>query len=313
MSSPEASEPPPPGPPGEIRAVGVRRPGRWIAGVVVALLAVGVGRSVATNPRFEWDVVGRFLLDTRILHGVLVTVELTLAAMATGIALGVVLAVMRRSTNPLVSGSSWLYIWFFRGTPVLVQLIFWANVSALYPRIALGIPFGPALVSLDANALTNKLFLVGLLALGLNEAAYMAEIVRAGILSVGEGQTEAAQSLGMTRLLVMRRIVLPQAMRVIVPPTGNETISMLKTSSLVSFIALADLTYAAQQIYAVNYKVIPLLLAASAWYLLMTSVLYVGQFYLERRFGRGAARELPPTPLARLASRLRSRPARAEA
>ncbi len=305
MSSLEAAEGlPPPGPPPEVRAVAVRRPGRWIAGALVLLVVAALGRSVATNPRFEWDVVGQYLFDGRILHGVLVTIELTVAAMAAGIVLGVVLAVMRRSANPLVSGSSWLYIWFFRGTPVLVQLLFWNSISALYPTLSLGVPFGPELVHLDANSLT-KPFVVALLALGLNEAAYMAEIVRAGIISVDEGQTEAALSLGMTRLQVMRRIVLPQAMRVIVPPTGNETISMLKTSSLVSFIALADLLYAAQQIYAVNYKIIQLLLVASAWYLLMTSVLYVGQYQLERRFGRGSSREPPATAASRLLRRLR--------
>jgi polar amino acid transport system permease protein len=265
-------------------------------------VALTLVRSVATNPRFEWGVVGDYLLDTRILHGVLVTIELTVAAMAAGIVLGVVLAVMRRSANPLVSGSSWIYIWFFRGTPVLVQLLFWNSISALYPRLSVGVPFGPELFSLDANTLT-KPFVVALLALGLNEAAYMAEIVRAGIISVDEGQTEAAQSLGMRRLQIMRRIVLPQAMRVIVPPTGNETISMLKTSSLVSFIALADLLYAAQQIYAVNYKIIQLLLAASFWYLLMTSLLYVGQYHLERRFGRGGPGG--PPPAAWLRGRLR--------
>jgi polar amino acid transport system permease protein len=296
MSPPAASGPEPapvPVPP-EITAVAVRRPGRWLAAAVVLLVGAALARSVATNRRFEWDVVGRFLFDGRILHGVVTTIELTVAAMTAGIALGLVLAVMRRSANPLVSGSSWLYIWFFRGTPVLVQLLFWYSISALYPQISLGVPFGPQLIHLDANTLT-KPFVAGLLALAFNEAAYMAEIVRAGIISVDVGQTEAAQSLGMTRLQIMRRIVLPQAMRVIVPPTGNETISMLKTSSLVSFIAVTDLLYAAQQIYAVNYKIIQLLLVASLWYLLMTSVLYVGQYYLERRFGRGSARE-PPTP-----------------
>jgi polar amino acid transport system permease protein len=302
MAAPEPSPspaPPPAGPAPEIRAVAIRRPGRWLVAALVVVVALALGRSIATNPRFEWDVVGRYLFDGRILHGVLLTIELTVAAMAAGIALGVVLAVMRRSPNPLVSGSSWLYIWFFRGTPVLVQLLFWNSISAVYPTISLGVPFGPELVAVDANSLT-KPFVVALLALGLNEAAYMAEIVRAGIISVDVGQTEAAQSLGMTRLAAMRRIVLPQAMRVIVPPTGNETISMLKTSSLVSFIALADLLYAAQQIYAVNYKIIQLLLVASIWYLVMTSVLYVGQYHLERRFGRGAAREPAPSLLGGL-------------
>jgi polar amino acid transport system permease protein len=241
-------------------------------------------------------VVGEYLFDERILEGLRVTIELTVIAMAIGIFLGIVLAVMRLSPNPLVSGGSWLYIWFFRGTPVLVQLLFWYNIAALYPKIALGIPFGPAFVHPDANALITP-FTAAILGLGLNEGAYMAEIVRAGIISVPEGQGDAARSLGMTRLETMRRIVLPQAMRVIIPPTGNETISMLKTTSLVSVIAVADLLYAAQNIYSQNFKTIQLLTVASIWYIVCTSVLYVGQYYLERYYGRGSSRE-QQTPLA---------------
>src|SRR6202043_3447541 len=211
--------------------------------------------------------------------------------MAIGIVLGVVLAVMRLSPNPLVSGSSWLYIWFFRGTPILVQLLFWYNIGALYPKLALGIPFGPAFIPADANTLITP-FRAAILGLGLNEGAYMAEIVRAGMISVDEGQTDAAQSLGMTRLQTMRRVVLPPAMRVIIPPTGNETISMLKTTSLASVIVVTELLYASQLIYSVNFKTIQLLIVASFWYIVCTSVLYVGQFYLERYYGRGASREL---------------------
>jgi polar amino acid transport system permease protein len=207
--------------------------------------------------------------------------------------------VMRLSPNPLVSGASSFYIWFFRGTPVLVQLLFWYNIAALYPMIGLGIPFGPAVVHANANTLITS-FVAAILGLGLNEGAYMAEIVRAGIISVDEGQGDAAQSLGMTRLQTMRRIVLPQAMRVIIPPTGNETISMLKTSSLASVIALGELLYAVQAIYSANFKTIPLLIVASIWYIVCTSVLYVGQFYLERYYGRGGTREQALTPLQRV-------------
>ncbi len=243
MSSREATDEP--GRPEDIRAVPVRRPGRWLAAALVLILAVAVVRSVATNPRFEWSVVGNYLFDERILEGLRVTIELTVIAMAIGIVLGAALAIMRLSPNPLVSGSSWLYIWFFRGTPVLVQLLFWYNIAALYPKIALGIPFGPAFVHADANTLITP-FTAAILGLGLNEGAYMAEIVRAGIISVDEGQTDAAQSLGMTRLQTLRRIVLPQAMRVIIPPTGNETISMLKTSSLASVIVVTELLKSAR-------------------------------------------------------------------
>jgi polar amino acid transport system permease protein len=287
------------GRPEEIRAVPVRHYGRWGAGAIVLVIAVSLVNSVATNSRFEWSVVGDYLFDHRIISGLRITLELTVIAMAIGVILGVLLAVMRLSPNKLVSGSSWLYIWFFRGTPVLVQLLFWYYIAALYPKIDIGVPFGPSVIHADANTLI-KSFTAAVLALGLNEGAYMAEIVRAGVISVDEGQSDAARSLGMTRLQTMRRIVLPQAMRVIIPPTGNETISMLKTTALVSVIAVPDLLYAAQEIYSVNFKTIPLLIVASIWYLVCTSVLYVGQFYLERYYGRGSEREQEPTPLQRI-------------
>jgi polar amino acid transport system permease protein len=291
----------------EIKAIPVRHPGRWVATVVVLFLVVALADSLASNKRFEWGIVGHWFFSRRILDGVVVTLELTATSMAIGIALGVLLAVMRLSPNPLVSGASWVYIWIFRGTPVLVQILVWYNIAALYPRFSVGIPFGgPTFAHFNASSLITP-FVAGMLALGLNEGAYMAEIVRAGIISVPEGQTHAAQSLGMTRLLTMRRIVLPQAMRVIVPPTGNETISMLKTTSLVSVIALSppELLYAAQLIYSVNYRTIQLLIVASLWYLIMTTVLTMGQYYLERYFGRGATRDLPDTPLQRFRRNLR--------
>jgi polar amino acid transport system permease protein len=287
----------------------VRHPGRWLAAVVVAFLAVVAVHSIATNPRFGWSTVGHYLFSSRILHGLLVTLELTAVSMVIGIVLGVLLAVMRLSKNPLVATGAWLYIWFFRGTPVLVQILFWSFISALYPKISLGIPFGgPAFAHADANKLVTP-FLAAILALGLNEGAYMAEIVRAGIISVDEGQTDAASALGLTRLQTMRRIVLPQAMRVIIPPTGNETISMLKTSSLVSVIAYPELLYSAQLIYAVNYLQIPLLLTASIWYLAVTSVLSVGQYFVERHFGRGHSSRQPEDSLpTRMWRGLRIRP-----
>jgi polar amino acid transport system permease protein len=290
---------PPPVLPDEIKAVPVRHPGRWIATAIVVFLAVALGNSLASNSRFEWGIVGHYFISPRILDGLVVTLELTAASMAIGIALGVLLAVMRLSPNPLVSGTSWVYIWLFRGTPVLVQILLWYNIAALYPRFSLGIPFGPTFAHFNASSVITP-FVAGMLALGLNEGAYMAEIVRAGIISVDEGQTEAAQSLGMTRLQTMRRIVLPQAMRVIVPPTGNETISMLKTTSLVSVIAVTELLYSAQLIYSENYRTIQLLIVASIWYLIVTTILSVGQYYVERYFGRGQARELPRTPFQRL-------------
>ena len=295
-----------PEPPEEIQAVPVRHFGRWIAAGIVGLVVASLIRSAVTNDRFEWDVVGDYLFDERILDGVVVTLELTVLAMLIGVMLGVLLALMRLSPNLLLSGSSWVYIWLFRGTPVLVQILIWNFIAALYPSIDLGIPFGPSFIHLDANELITP-FLAATLALGLNEGAYMSEIVRAGIISVDEGQTQAAQALGMTRMQTMRRIVLPQAMRVIIPPTGNETISMLKYSSLASVIAVVELTYAAQLIYSVNYKIIPLLIVASIWYLAITSVLSIGQYYLERYYGRGSSREQAPTMLQRIRQGISSR------
>jgi len=221
--------------------------GRWIAAAIVLLVAAALIYSFATNSRVQWGVVGDYLFNARVLRGVRATLELTVVSMAIGILLGVILAVMRLSPNPVVKSASWLYIWFFRGTPVLLQILFWGiGISALYPKISIGIPFGgPVIASGNANHVIT-LFVAAILGLGLNEGAYMAEIVRAGIISVDEGQHEAAQSLGMTRLQTMRRIVLPQAMRVIIPPTGNETISMLKTTSLVSVIAYTELLYSVQ-------------------------------------------------------------------
>ena len=205
--------------------------------LVNTLVFSHVTRGGVREGRFQWGVVGKYLFAAPVLRGIVVTLELTAIAMAAGIVLGIVLAIMRLSPSRLVSGTAWVYIWFFRGTPVLVQIIFWyEGISYLYPRLDFGVPFGPEFFTVNANTLVTS-FVAGALGLSLNEGAYMAEIVRAGIISVDEGQTEAAQSIGMTRFQTLRRIVLPQAMRVIIPPTGNETISMLKTTSLVYAIA----------------------------------------------------------------------------
>ncbi|MGV9294335.1 amino acid ABC transporter permease [Amycolatopsis sp. NPDC003676] len=279
--------------------VPLRRPGRWVTYAVAAVLAAMFVHTLLTNKNFGWDVVGNYLGSGEILAGLGKTIELTVIAMAIGIVLGVVLAVMRLSANPAMKGFASLYIWFFRGTPVFVQLLFWGYASALYPRLGIGIPFGPQFVSAPTNVLITP-FIAAILGLGLNEGAYMAEVVRAGILSVDRGQTEAAQALGMSRLRTLRRVVLPQAMRVIIPPTGNQVITMLKTTSLVSVLAFPELLYSAQLVYSTNFKTIPLLITASLWYLLMTSVLNVGQHFLERRFNRSeravsrrAAAEIP--------------------
>ena len=265
------------------RVVPLRHPWTWVASAFALLVAAGVFTSVATNPAFQWPVVAHYMLDEQILGGLARTLELTLAAMAMGLVLGTALAVMRLSRNLLLSTLSWLYIWFFRSVPVLVQLIFWYNFGALYPKIMLWIPFGPVLYSASTNAVITPLT-AALAGLGLAQAAYTAEVVRAGIVSVPRGQTRAAMALGMRPATIFVRIIFPQAMRVIIPPVGNEVISMVKSTSLVSVIALAELLYTAQLIYARTYETIPLLIVASLWYLIIVSILSVGQHFLERYY-----------------------------
>jgi polar amino acid transport system permease protein len=265
------------------RVVPLRHPWTWVASAFALLLAGGVFISVATNPAFQWPVVAQYMLDEQILGGLARTLELTLAAMVMGLVLGTALAVMRLSRNLLLSTLSWLYIWFFRSVPVLVQLIFWYNFGALYPKIMLWIPFGPVLYSASTNAVITPLT-AALAGLGLAQAAYTAEVVRAGIVSVPRGQTRAAMALGMRPATIFVRIIFPQAMRVIIPPVGNEVISMVKSTSLVSVIALAELLYTAQLIYARTYETIPLLIVASLWYLIIVSILSVGQHFLERYY-----------------------------
>ena len=284
--------------PEAIKAVAVRHAWRWVSAAVVLAIAADAVYTLITAPNMHWGVVGTFLFQRLIREGILLTLELTVFAMAIGIVLGVILAVMRISPNPVVSWLSWFYIWFFRGTPVLVQIFFWFNLALVLPHIGVGVPGFPLWWKVSTNELITPI-MAAVFGLGLNEAAYMAEIVRAGIISVEQGQTEAAQALGMTRLQVMRRIVLPQAMRVIIPPTGNETISMLKTTSLAFVASVPELFTRAQQIASANFYVIELLIVISIWYLVMTSILTVGQYYLERYFGRGSQHELPPTPFQR--------------
>ncbi|MFI6697326.1 amino acid ABC transporter permease [Streptomyces sp. NPDC050433] len=262
------------------------RPGQWTSTVVVLLAVAWLAQAVVTNKALEWSVVADYLTFPSVLRGLAMTLELTVFAMAAGILGGVLLALMRTSRTRLLRIVADGYIWIFRGTPVLVQLILWYNLAIFVPTLSIGIPFGPELVSWQTNALITP-FVASLLGLALSEAAYMGEIMRAGLLSVPTGQREAAQTLGIGRAGIFTRIVLPQAMRSIVPPTGNQVINMLKGTSLVSVIAMGDLLYSVQAIYHQNFKTIPLLVVACIWYLVVTSVLYVGQAWVERRFGRG--------------------------
>lgn len=271
----------------DLVAVPRRRIGPWIGGAFVVLLTAMLIQSFIVNPNFQWDVVVQYFLSDQMLTGLLRTIGLTVGSMLMGVILGTILAVMRRSTNLILSNSASLYIWFFRGTPLLVQLILWYNLASLYPRFSVGIPFiNVVFASVSTNSVISAMT-AALLGLGLNQAAYTAEIVRAGILSVPAGQIDSASSLGMTRNMTMRRVILPQAMKIIIPPIGNETIGMLKTTSLVSVLAMPELLYSAQLIYARTYQTIPLLIVASIWYLLLTTVLTMIQIPLERRFSRG--------------------------
>lgn len=297
-------------PPAPVHAVPARHPLRWITAGAVLVLTAMLAHMLVTNPNFQWPVVRHYITDPRILAGAAATLALTAAAMAAGIAGGMLLALMRLSANPMLSGASRLYTWFFRGTPVLVQLLFWYNLQALTATMSLGVPFGPHFPAVGTDTLVTT-YTAAVLGLGLNEAAYMSEIIRAGIASVGAGQADAARALGMRHLQVTRRIVLPQAMRVIIPPTGNETISMLKATSLVSVIAVTELLKATQDISSATYQVMPLLIVASLWYLIMTTVLSAGQHYTERYFSRGAPGPPPATLLSRLRQNLaplRARP-----
>jgi polar amino acid transport system permease protein len=285
--------------PDDLKAIPVRHPWRWVSIAILAVLAAQLIHWLVATPQLQWNVFFNFLFDSRVLRGVAITLMLTVIAMTIGIGLGLILAVMRVSSNPILRTVSWLYIWFFRGTPVLVQIIFWFNIPSVLKSISVGIPFGPSWFPHDSQTVISAV-VAACLGLGLNEAAYMSEIVRAGLISVDEGQIEAASAIGLNRIKTMWRIVIPQAMRVIVPPTGNETISMLKTTSLASVITVTELLYAVQLIYSVNYKTIPLLLVASAWYLFLTSILMSGQYYIERYYAKGSSRQLPMTPIQKI-------------
>jgi polar amino acid transport system permease protein len=261
---------------------------RHVVSVIMGVLLLDLLYSMVTNSRYQWHTVGSYLFNSEIVSGLERTMLLTAVAMLMGIIGGTLLAIMRLSDSAVVRRAAGLYVWFFRGTPLMVQLIFWFNLSALYPTLTLGVPFGgPSFLSGNANSLIT-VYVAAFLGLGLNEAAYMSEIVRAGINSVDDGQAEAAQALGMHRSLVFRRIVMPQAMRVVIPPTANQVIGMLKTTSLVLVIALPDLLYSAQLIYQRNFQPIPLLIVASIWYLVLTTVLSIGQHYIEKRYSRGS-------------------------
>lgn len=288
--------------PAAIDAVPLRHPWRWVGAVVIAVLAGLFVYGAATNKAYGWSTYAEYLFNDRILLGVFNTLQLTVYSMVLGVALGIVLSVMRLSPNPVFQWVAWVFLWVFRGTPVYVQLVFWGLIPTIYQNIQIGVPFGPSLFHLNLQSLSIP-FLLAVIGLGLNEGAYMAEIIRAGITSVPEGQSEASTALGMSWGMTMRRTVLPQAMRVIIPPTGNELISMLKTTSLVTAVPFSYDLYsiASREIAARIFEPVPLLLVAATWYLLVTSILMVGQHYLEKYFSKGISRQLTSKQLEALA------------
>ncbi|MDN6675613.1 amino acid ABC transporter permease [Corynebacterium variabile] len=273
--------------------VPLRHPGRIVAAVILLALAAWFIIGALTKDAYGWDTYVDYLFDSRIAEAALHTLALTVLAMAIGIILGAVMAVLRMSPNPVMRGFSWVYLWIFRGTPVYVQLVFWGLLGSIYHSISVGF------AEVSVEGFLKNFFVLAFVGLGLNESAYMAEIVRAGVQSVPEGQTEASKALGMTWWQTMRRTVLPQAMRIIIPPTGNELISMLKTTSLVIAVPYAGEIYGrSTDIAYAMFDPVPMLLVAATWYLAITSILMVGQHYLEKYYSRGSSRTLTSRQLA---------------
>jgi len=282
-----------------------RHVGRWVAGVVLLAILVMICVSTYQNHNLNHAAIRHFLFSGAILRGLRTTIVLAVLSQIIGTALGLFIAILRLSRNPVSTAVGWLYVWLFRGTPLLVQVLIWGNFALFYPRLTVGIPFTDlSITSYDTNHVLTA-FVSSVLALSLNEAAYMAEIIRAGILSVDPGQTEATRALGLSRTQALRKVVLPQAMRVIVPPSGSQFINMLKMTSLVSVIAGGDLLTQAQNISAANLRTIELLVVATAWYLLVTSVSSIGQAMLERRLARGSSASTSPSTLTMVRARMR--------
>ena len=275
------------------RLVAARRPGQWASAVVLLVLFAMLVNTLLTNGRFQWGVVGDYFLTGSIMRGLVLTLWLTAAVMVCGYLLGIGLAAMRLSSNPVLRTLSFGYVWLVRSVPPLVQLLFWYEIASLYPQLSLGIPFGPEFVTVKTAHLFTGI-LAAFVGLTLDVAAFSAEIVRGGILSVERGQSEAAEALGLSRGRIFRRIVLPQAMPAIIPATGNLLIGMLKATSIVSVIAVQDLLYSVQLIYQQNFLIMPLLMVATLWYIILTTVLSIGQYFIERYYARGKRRDPGP-------------------
>ena len=272
------------------RLVASRKPGQWVGALVVLVLCAMLVHTLITNPRFQWGVVGQYFGNGSVLDGLGLTLWLTAAVFVCGFSTGIGLAAMRLSSNPVLRSLAFGYVWLVRSVPPLVQLLFWYELASLYPQLSLGIPFGHEFATVKTAHLFTGV-LAAFVGLTVDIAAFSAEIVRGGILSVERGQSEAAQTLGLSRGRIFRRIVLPQAMPAIVPAAGNLLIGLLKATSIVSVIAVADLLYSVQLIYNQNFLIMPLLLVATLWYIIMTTLLSIGQYFVERYYARGTRRD----------------------
>ena len=280
-----------------------RHPWRWLAAAIALVVVAQFAHGLVTNPGWDWTTFGRYFTARSVLEALKVTVELTFWGTLFGFLLGIALTAARLSKVAVLQVLAWFYVWAFRSIPLIVQLLFWFNIAYLYKRVSIGIPFGPAFFDFDVNGVLGG-FTAAVVGLALHQAAYSAEIVRAGIISVDPGQLEAAKSLGLPWRRQFFTIIVPQAMRGILPNAANEVISLFKGTSIVSVMAIAELFYQVQVIFGRNGRVVPMLMVATVWYIVLTTVLTVGQYYIERHFAKGSQRELPPTPWQRVRGRI---------
>ncbi|MEV0358022.1 amino acid ABC transporter permease [Nocardia sp. NPDC050697] len=279
-------------------------PWRWLVAIAALVVVAQFAHGLVTNPGWDWPTFAQYFTADSVLAALKLTIELTLWGTVLGFLLGTLVAIGRLSNNPVLQVIAWTYVWAFRSIPLIVQLLFWFNIAYLYKHLSVGIPFGPAFVDFEVNGVISG-FTAAVIGLALHQAAYAAEIIRAGYLAVDPGQLEASAALGIPRGRQFWTVIAPQAMRSILPNATNEVISLFKGTSIVSVMAIAELFYQVQVIFGRNGRVVPLLMVATVWYVVLTTVLSVVQYYLERHYAKGATRELPPTPLQRVRAVLR--------
>ena len=292
---PAVADPEESGAAADLEVVRSRHPWRWVAAFIVLVLVAQFVNGLVTNPGWDWSTFAQYFTASSVLKALWLTVQLTVYGSVLGFALGIALAIARLSKNPVLQTVSWTYVWAFRSIPLIVQLLFWFNIAYLYKTLSIGIPFGPSFVTVDVNNAISGMT-AAVIGLALHQAAYSAEIIRAGIISVDSGQLEAAAALGIPKRRQFFKIILPQAMRSILPNAANEVISLFKGTSIVSTMAIAELFYQVQVIYGRNGRVVPLLMVATVWYIVLTTVLSIGQYYVERHYAKGSQRALPLTP-----------------